>query len=577
MLASSTYSIVARQRQVLVAVALVGAMAIMLATSSSLPSSLFFAVAEASASSVSFIELHAFQHLSRRHHQNLGHERCHAAPLDCHSCCRCRHSELQSQLLNNHDEADDIEEDEGDEDDDRANASSYVTKTRFLARAAYCGTAHSGWQAQRRRQHHPNYDSITSKLLPTTTTIQGEIEHALSTRFRRTIPVVGASRTDAGVHARGQAFHFDLLSSELPPLEISSTASPIFEVEEDDMESGRQKKSFGMDEFCSKLQHSMNRMLPSDIRIFNLQLAPSMPTTKASTNYSTKTLPTTEVIEVESSAKSPSSRPWHAIQSAKAKWYSYRFTLGPTLRNPMDRYTRTHFVHRPSFAHRRFSRSSSSATSSNETTTATAVVEQQQQQHQPNHPRSLTKLDMDRLQDILKLFEGTHDFRAFGGQLEQNEKKRKAKLKDKQFDTVRTVYKVELIKETEDDGNNINETTDVFFFHGEEGNYRIDFLLQGALYKMVRNMVGTAMECWLGRMSEEQIVNMLAQNNNSSNSNNTLGGGNDDNDDGDDDEYDDKNAHNSHRHRPFQRKDNPCKPAPPEGLTLECVYYDDGF
>jgi hypothetical protein len=25
------------------------------------------------------------------------------------------------------------------------------------------------------------------------------------------------------------------------------------------------------------------------------------------------------------------------------------------------------------------------------------------------------------------------------------------------------------------------------------------------------------------------------------------------------------------------RKDNPCKPAPPEGLTLECVYYDDGF
>ena len=26
-----------------------------------------------------------------------------------------------------------------------------------------------------------------------------------------------------------------------------------------------------------------------------------------------------------------------------------------------------------------------------------------------------------------------------------------------------------------------------------------------------------------------------------------------------------------------RRQDNPFKPAPPEGLTLECVYYDDNF
>ncbi|KAL3803907.1 hypothetical protein ACHAW5_010677 [Stephanodiscus triporus] len=68
---------------------------------------------------------------------------------------------------------------------------------------------------------------------------------------------------------------------------------------------------------------------------------------------------------------------------------------------------------------------------------------------------------------------------------------------------------------------------------GEEGYYRIDFLLQGALYKMVRNMVGTAMECWLGRLSEGQIVDMLRI----------------DRDDDDD---------NDHVGR-MGRKDNPCK------------------
>ena len=170
---------------------------------------------------------------------------------------------------------------------------------------------------------------------------------------------------------------------------------------------------------------------------------------------------------------------------------------------------------------------------------------------------------MDRLQYILKLFEGTHDFRAFGGQLEQNEKKRNVKMKDRKFDTVRTVYKVELIKEEEEDDELNGAADNKDFFLGEEGNYRIDFLLQGALYKMVRNMVGTAMECWLGRISEDQIVTLLAQKNNS------IYGS-----EKNDDDYANNNGHNNCK---FQRRDNPCKPAPPEGLTLECVYYDDGF
>jgi len=76
---------------------------------------------------------------------------------------------------------------------------------------------------------------------------------------------------------------------------------------------------------------------------------------------------------------------------------------------------------------------------------------------------------------------------------------------------------------------------------------------------MMHNMVGTAMECWLGRIPESRIVDMLRI----------------DRDDGDDDgEGEDDDAIVVGR---LGRKDNPRKPAPPEGLTLECVYYDDRF
>jgi len=377
------------------------------------------------------------------------------------------------------------------------NTNDQLKKTRFRARVAYHGTQFHGWQLQTENR----------------STVQGAIEGILKLRFQnRRIPVLGAGRTDAGVHARGQAIHFDLLPHEipfippLPPTKIDS-GIPIM-VTTNDNDDQEQKCNF-----CNELEHSLNRMLPLDIRIFNLQLAPY-----------TWTIYDQE-IDDQSTARA---RPWHAIQSANTKWYSYRFTLGPTLWNPKERYTRTHFVHRPSFVPKTSKHRSKSA-----------MIE----------PYTLTKQDIDRLQSILKLYEGTHDFKAFGGQIEQNEKKSGISI-----NTVRTVYRVELVKEPLKESYSFaNESPSSDFddqkqsgFLGEEGNYRINFLLQGALYKMVRNMVGTAIEVWLGRMAEEQLVYLLQNNN---------------------EEGDEK----------LRRKDNPCKPAPPEGLTLECVYYDDNF
>ena len=68
---------------------------------------------------------------------------------------------------------------------------------RLAIRVAYLGGPFAGWQRQARAR-----------------TVQGVLEHALEALYRRPVRVVGAGRTDAGVHAAGQIAHFD------PPLSI---------------------------------------------------------------------------------------------------------------------------------------------------------------------------------------------------------------------------------------------------------------------------------------------------------------------------------------------------------------------
>lgn len=63
---------------------------------------------------------------------------------------------------------------------------------RYFIYLAYNGTRYCGWQRQ------PNGPSI-----------QQCIEEALSTVLRQQVPIVGAGRTDAGVHARQMVAHFD--------------------------------------------------------------------------------------------------------------------------------------------------------------------------------------------------------------------------------------------------------------------------------------------------------------------------------------------------------------------------------
>ena len=64
---------------------------------------------------------------------------------------------------------------------------------KILAIVEYLGTSYHGWQKQ------PNAKSI-----------QEEIEKVLSQILNEETPIYGSGRTDAGVHAKGQTFHFEL-------------------------------------------------------------------------------------------------------------------------------------------------------------------------------------------------------------------------------------------------------------------------------------------------------------------------------------------------------------------------------
>ena len=87
---------------------------------------------------------------------------------------------------------------------------------------AYDGTAYSGWQIQ--------HNAVS---------IQALLEKALSTILRTPTPAVSSGRTDAGVHARGQVAHF-----------ITEATVNL-----------------------SRLQLSLNGLLPADIRILSLEKA----------------------------------------------------------------------------------------------------------------------------------------------------------------------------------------------------------------------------------------------------------------------------------------------------------------
>jgi len=92
---------------------------------------------------------------------------------------------------------------------------------RFKMTLAYDGTAFHGWQ----KQVPPDADPLR--------TVAGVVEDTLQHVLRQPIDLVGASRTDAGVHAEAQVAHFNALTTiplEKLPLAINSRLPDDVEV-----------------------------------------------------------------------------------------------------------------------------------------------------------------------------------------------------------------------------------------------------------------------------------------------------------------------------------------------------------
>ncbi|HXP92559.1 MAG TPA: tRNA pseudouridine(38-40) synthase TruA, partial [Candidatus Binatia bacterium] len=73
----------------------------------------------------------------------------------------------------------------------RTAPSRSADRASFRAVVEYDGTEFSGFQFQ-----------------PSTRTIAGELERAISAIFQEPVKITGAGRTDAGVHATGQVISF---------------------------------------------------------------------------------------------------------------------------------------------------------------------------------------------------------------------------------------------------------------------------------------------------------------------------------------------------------------------------------
>jgi tRNA pseudouridine38-40 synthase len=361
---------------------------------------------------------------------------------------------------------------------------------RYRARVAYDGSNFQGFQIQHRQEE---ITSISRQTAFSTSkektfgkgkavkrqqrTVQGVLESVLSQRLDEDMRVLGAGRTDSGVHARGQAIHFDCRKN------LTAAAAG---------------------DSCTSLQDiekSINAMLPSDVCLFNFQAAPPERIKTIDGRHVTKK--------------------WSVMHDSTKKLYSYRLNVAPVM-DPLLRHDRWH----PDLVH-------------------------------------VWLPYVKRLECVLQHYVGTHDFRAFAGGMDRKESIMMAASntiitsdgnspdgggRENSLNSVRTVYAVELVSEDVIDNTSVSGWTGGG--GGGGGNYRIDFWISGGMYKQIRNMVGAALEVCRGKiMKEDDVRRLLYYNSN-----------NDDDENG---------------RRRWSRKDNPAKPAPPHGLTLEHVYFDD--
>jgi tRNA pseudouridine38-40 synthase len=307
-------------------------------------------------------------------------------------------------------------------------------RTRFVARVSYDGTDFQGWQEQGHglRTVQQTLSSSLKKRFGRIHSKQKNLQPHLPLLALDRIHVCGASRTDKGVHALGQAIHLDIPTEFVSTMYQQPTHTQC-------TLSGHVEVDSGVRNGLEHFQYVWNEMLPKDVRVFNLSTAP----------------------------ESKNGGYFHVTKEAQWKKYVYRFSLSQTM-NPLERRYCVYFPHAALF-------------------------------------------DKSLFEHALNQFVGTYDFIAFGNKIE-----RTRRLLPK-LDTVRKIFSTKLIEE-------------------HPLCFRVEIVLKSALYKMVRNIVGTCTHVATGQMDVGKIKFLL---------NNGV-----------------------------SRCENVASVAPAEGLCLEKVHYD---
>lgn len=88
-----------------------------------------------------------------------------------------------------------------------------VQSVRYKLTIAYRGTRYHGWQQQ---GVTPNWKGETPPEGEGIPTIQEVLRRTITDVVRHPVVIVGSSRTDAGVHAKGQVAHFDTTAVQIP-------------------------------------------------------------------------------------------------------------------------------------------------------------------------------------------------------------------------------------------------------------------------------------------------------------------------------------------------------------------------
>jgi tRNA pseudouridine38-40 synthase len=88
-----------------------------------------------------------------------------------------------------------------------------VPTQRYKLTIAYRGTRYHGWQSQPAMETYKGEAPPAGQGIPT---IQEAVARAVESVVRHPVTLVGSSRTDAGVHAKGQLAHFDTDQVQIP-------------------------------------------------------------------------------------------------------------------------------------------------------------------------------------------------------------------------------------------------------------------------------------------------------------------------------------------------------------------------